>query len=278
MFQYINAMEDFSFKIYEIKENKNYRKIAKIVLIGIACLFALLIFIKIFKVIFTSGTQETQDGVTLIKAQNNSIKRTPDEKGGLNIENLDIGVYDVIDENEKDGVEPTIKKTPQDIRIKDNEMFETEKLSDQDLLSNKIDEISQNDKIAIRNNSGNANIKINTEQTSASANLEELKKLGNNSLIQNLKDKKYMKPGVRIQLLALKSRESVENYWNELTTKYSNLFSDKTYYIEKVDLNEATSIYRLQVGMFKNVDTANTFCQEYIKITNKDKVDCIVVK
>lgn len=278
MFQYTNTMEDFSFKIYELKENKNYRKIAKIVLIGIACLFVLLIFIKIFKVIFSNNTQETQDGIVLIKAQNNSIKRTPDEKGGLNIENLDISVYDVIDDNEKDGVEPTIKKTPQDIRIKDNEIFETEKLSDQDLLTNKIDEISQNDKITVRNNNSNANIKINTEQEIASTNLNELKKLGNNSLIKNLKNKKYMKPGVRVQLLALKSRQSVENYWNELTTKYRNLFSDKTYYIEKVDLKEATTIYRLQVGMFKNADTANAFCQEYIKITNKDKVDCIVVK
>ena len=272
-------MEDFSFKIYEIKENKNYRKIAKIVLIGIACLFALLIFIKIFRVIFGDNAKETQDGIVLIKAQKDSIKRTPDEKGGLNIENLDIGVYDVIDDNDKGDVEPTIKKAPESIKIKDNEVFGTEKLSDQDLLADKIDEISQNDKITIRNNnSGNANIKINTEQEPIATNLSELKKLGNSSLIQNLKDKKYMKPGVKIQLLALKSRQSVEGYWNDLTSKYKNLFSDKTYYIEKVDLNEATTIYRLQVGMFKNADAANTFCQEYIKITNKNKVDCIVVK
>ncbi|MDD2839678.1 MAG: SPOR domain-containing protein [Rickettsiales bacterium] len=272
-------MEDFSFKIYEIEENKNHKKIIKIVLIGIACLFTLLIFIKIFKVIFSSNTSETQDGITLIKAQKNSVKRVPDEKGGLNIENLDIGVYDVLDDNEKDDVEPTIKKTSQGIAIKDGETFKTQNLNDQDLLSDKIDEINQNDKISIRNSTDkhNTNITINTEQTQP-ANFDDLKKLGNNSLIRNLKDKKYIKPGVRVQLLALKSRKSVETYWDEITSKYSTLFNDKTYYIEKIDLNEATSIYRLQVGMFANIDKANSFCQEYIKNTNKNKVDCIVVK
>ncbi len=271
-------MEDFSFKIYEIKEDNNYRKIIKIVLIGSICLFLLLIFIKIFKIIFSSSDPKTQDGVVLIKAEKESIKRIPNEKGGLNIENLDISVYDVIDYQEKDDTQPVIKKAQQNITIKDNEQFGREKLSDQSLLADKINEISQNDEIFIREtNRGNTNIKINTERVQTT-NFDDLKKLGNNSLIQNIKNKKYIKPGVKIQLLALKSRKSIENYWDELISKYENLFKGKTYYIEKVDLNETTSIYRLQVGMFASINAANSFCQEYIKITNKNKVDCIVVK
>ncbi|HSQ97185.1 MAG TPA: SPOR domain-containing protein [Rickettsiales bacterium] len=272
-------MEDFSFKFEEIKDDNNYKRIIKIVLIIITFIVSLFIFIKVIKLIIHSDNVENPENVILIKSQGDSIKRIPEEKGGLNIENLDIGVYDVIDDQEKDEVEPTIKKTTQDILVKDNNQINTKNLGEQILLSDKIKEINQNDEeiIAINDIKNNTKITITTEQVQK-ANLDDLKKLGNNSLIKNLKNKKYIKPGIKVQLLAVKSRKTIESYWENLLSKYNALFKDKSYYIEKIDLNPTTSIYRLQVGMFATAEDADNFCQEYIKITNKNKVDCIVVK
>ena len=56
--------------------------------------------------------------VTLIKAENDKIKRQPENSGGLNIDNLDIDVYSVLDnkENEK--------------KVKVNDISQTIKMND----------------------------------------------------------------------------------------------------------------------------------------------------
>ena len=42
--------------------------------------------------------------------------------------------------------------------------------------------------------------------------IEDLKSLGNNSLVKNIKEKKYIKPAVKVQLLAVKNKKTIENY------------------------------------------------------------------
>ena len=242
------------------------------------------------------------DNVPLVKSQVEAIKRLPEKEGGLVVDNLDVSVYDVIDNNEDTDLNPVVKKTKQNINLKEN--INDNILLEQDLLTQKINDISQSDEplqkeksIEIKQSEiyntekieepvkasdisqkPKANIKINNNKKKPTTNVNDLKKLGNESLIRNLKEKKDIKPGTRVQLLALKSKDGLVEYWEKLNTKYSKLFVDKNYYIEKVNLNNTSTIYRLQIGNFKDKNSANDFCKEYIKITNKNKVDCIVVK
>ena len=58
----------------------------------------------------------------------------------------------------------------------------------------------------------------------------------------------------------------------------SNLKVLANYYIENVSLDNIGNMYRLQVGMFDNEQSANNFCKEYIKLTNKNKIDCIIIR
>lgn len=274
---YSTLMEDFSFKFENIKEGNKYIKIIKIVLLVLVFVVSLLILIKIIKMVTGNSSSENTDSVVLIKAESSSLKRVPNEKGGLNIENLDIGVYDVIDDQDKDNVKSKVNKE-QKIEIKNNDAINTDDLSDQAILVDKVETINQPvENFDFNNGKNNTNITINKDE-GVKTNLNDLQKLGNNSLIKNLKNKKYIKPGIRVQLLAVKSRKTIENFWEELLSKYNSLFKDKSYYIEKIDLNPTTSIYRLQVGMFSNNEEANLFCQKYIEIASKTKVDCIVVK
>ena len=229
------------------------------------------------------GDNEPVGSIVLIKAGNKDIKRVPEGKGGVNIDNLNISVYDVID-NKKNNDEVKINKTNQNIDMGENLSVQP---SEQELLNDKINKINDNDNTnltsannAVENiqiNKSNASINIKNDDKTSNTNVKELESLGNNSLIKNLQNKKDTKPGVRVQILALRTRDGLEQYWNNLKKKYQDLLADKTYYIEEANLDGAGGIYRLQVGNFKDKNEAEEFCKKYIDATNKNNIDCISI-
>ena len=203
-------MEDFGFKLQNIKNKYDLKKIAKAILIFLPIIFSILILIKITKMIFRDS-YDNIDSVALIKSNVKNIKRLPKEEGGLAVDNLDISVYDVIDNNDTD-LNPVVKKTKQDINFKKN--IDSDILLEQDLLTQKINELNQdsdvlnNEKqIKIKSNEiynessknkskeSKTNIKINNDRKKSTTDINDLKKLENQALIKNLKAKKDIKPG-----------------------------------------------------------------------------------
>ena len=274
MSYYIKFMEDFNNKFSEDNASKNYNKYFAIAMIFV-------IFVLLFCIINNlkkkSANNNLSEAILLIEAENQEISRKPKDTGGLSVENLDINVYDALDKNDNNE-KLKIKKKKK--KMEDNIItLKNENLNDSDLLLNKIEEIEENKNIEILNNDQEINLKIKSDEKNENINkIEDLKSLGNNSLVKNIKEKKYIKPAVKVQLLAVKNKKTIENYWENLKVNYSKLFNDKSYFIEKIDLSSDNSIYRLQIGMFPDETSANNFCQEYIKIANKNKIDCIVVK
>ena len=286
-------MEDFGFRLQNIGKNElQLRKIIKVALLFIAIILLIIASVKIIKSFYKDEITNINN-IPLIRAQSKDIKILPTNTGGLVVDNLDINVYNVLDNKDNKNVNPIVKKTQQNI--------ETPKLSsnndiitEQEMLANKINEIHEEEivddlpkdekqdikanEVVEDNDKKVPNIKINSKDNNIKTNIMDLEKLGNKSLITNLKEHKDKKPSVKIQLLALKSRNSVIEYWEELNKKYKQLFNDKNYYIESVDLNNVGTIYRLQVGDFESYDLANNFCKEYIKVANKNRIDCIVIK
>lgn len=286
-------MEDFGFRLQNIGKNElQPRKIIKVALLFIAIILLIIVSVKIIKSFYKDEITNINN-IPLIRAQSKDIKILPTNTGGLVVDNLDINVYNVLDNKDNKNVNPVVKKTQQNIEtpeLSSNDDIITE----QEMLANKINEIheeeivdnsSKDEKQDIKanevvedNDKKVPNIKINSEDNNIKTNIMDLEKLGNKSLITNLKEHKDKKPSVKIQLLALKSRNSVIEYWEELNKKYKQLFNDKNYYIESVDLSNVGTIYRLQVGDFESYDLANNFCKEYIKVANKNRIDCIVIK
>lgn len=289
-------MEDFGFRLQNIDKNElQLRKIIKVVLLFIAIILLIIVSVKIIKSFYKDKITNINN-IPLIRAQSKDIKILPTNTGGLVIDNLDINVYNVLDNKDNKNVNPIVKKTQQNIETPELS-FNNDIIIEQEMLANKINEINeineeeivddlpkdekQNIKakeIVEDNDKKVPNIKINSKNNNIKTNIMDLEKLGNKSLIINLKEHKDKKPSVKIQLLALKSRNSVIEYWEELNKKYKQLFNDKNYYIESVDLNNVGIIYRLQVGDFESYDLANNFCKEYIKVANKNRIDCIVIK
>ena len=304
-------MEDFGFKMQHITNTKIQPiKVVKVVLFIIAFILLILISIKIIQNLY--GDINVSN-VPLIKAQYKTIKELPRDSGGLVVDNLNINVYDVIDNNDDKNTNPIVNKTKQNIDIVNN--LSNDILVDQEMLASKIDEIQNDNELnnmneldndtlktediddttnTINNDNINnsvkvesvnktvekteSNIIINSKKNKIKTNVEDLSKLGNRALINNLKQHKDIKPGIKVQLLALKSKNGLIEYWNDVSNKYSQLFKDKNYYIENVSLDNIGNMYRLQVSMFDNEQSANNFCKEYIKLTNKNKIDCIIIR
>ena len=286
-------MEDFGFRLQNIDKNElQLRKIIKVALLFIAIILLIIVSVKIIKSFYKDKITNINN-IPLIRAQSKEIKILPTNTGGLVIDNLDINVYNVLDNKDNKNVNPIVKKTQQNIETPELS-FNNDIIIEQEMLANKINEINEEEivddlpkdekqnikakEIVEDNDKKVPNIKINSKDNNIKTNIIDLEKLGNKSLIINLKEHKDKKPSVKIQLLALKSRNSVIEYWEELNKKYKQLFNDKNYYIESVDLNNVGIIYRLQVGDFESYDLANNFCKEYIKVANKNRIDCIVIK
>ncbi len=286
-------MEDFGFRLQNIGKNElQLRKIIKVALLFIAIILLIIASVKIIKSFYKDEITNINN-IPLIRAQSKDIKILPTNTGGLVVDNLDINVYNVLDNKDNKNVNPIVKKTQQNIETPELSS-NNDIITEQEMLANKINEIHEEEivddlpkdekqdikanEVVEDNDKKVPNIKINSKDNNIKTNIMDLEKLGNKSLITNLKEHKDKKPSVKIQLLALKSRNSVIEYWEELNKKYKQLFNDKNYYIESVDLNNVGTIYRLQVGDFENYDLANNFCKEYIKVANKNRIDCIVIK
>lgn len=286
-------MEDFGFRLQNISKNElQPRKIIKVALLFIAIILLIIASVKIIKSFYKDEITNINN-IPLIRAQSKDIKILPTNTGGLIVDNLDINVYNVLDNKDNKNVNPIVKRTQQNIETLEL-LSNNDIITEQEMLANKINEIHEEEivddlpkdekqdikanEVVEDNDKKVPNIKINSKDNNIKTNIMDLEKLGNKSLITNLKEHKDKKPSVKIQLLALKSRNSVIEYWEELNKKYKQLFNDKNYYIESVDLNNVGTIYRLQVGDFESYDLANNFCKEYIKVANKNRIDCIVIK
>ncbi len=88
------------------------------------------------------------------------------------------------------------------------------------------------------------------------------------------KNKKY----VRVQIAALTSKNSANDYWENLQKLYPSLFSGLKYFAEEANLGKRGIFYRVQVGNFFDQIRAEEFCNKYVAQTKKSKADCIVVE
>jgi len=67
--------------------------------------------------------------------------------------------------------------------------------------------------------------------------------------------------GWRLQLAALKDRETAEGLWRRLSGEASDLVSDIEHRIERADLGDRGTFYRLQIGPFASREAAAQRCQ-----------------
>ncbi|GMO57064.1 MAG: hypothetical protein Ta2D_02630 [Rickettsiales bacterium] len=274
-------MDDLGYRIQNVgHKNGIIRFIGFCIIFMIFCLAVYMIGYFIINLIRNSGGS---DQIITIQSPVKNIKRYPEKvnKSGTS------QIYDVIDN--KDGDMTTIFKKPPIIKTAENNEDYTNIIADQEGLADIIDDVIIDDvkpkkpaktaeKVVVEKKEPVAEPKYKAGNETAINNIKNLEKLGNASLVKNLKQNKDMKPSeYKIQLSASSDRAKLLNFWNETEKKYQGLFKDKTYYIENYSDNNL-NLHKLQIGTFETEIDANSFCNDYIKLANKKSDDCIVVR
>ncbi len=82
---------------------------------------------------------------------------------------------------------------------------------------------------------------------------------------------------VRVQVAALTSKKSADEYWKKISSN-SRLVSGLKPFTEEVNLGKKGIFFRLQIGNFSDQVEAESFCKHYTVQMQKSKADCIVVE
>jgi cell division septation protein DedD len=71
--------------------------------------------------------------------------------------------------------------------------------------------------------------------------------------------------GSRIQLGAFRTAQDAEEKWQELSSQFTSLLSEKRHFTERADLGSKGIFYRLQVGPITNAAEGKSICQKLIE-------------
>jgi len=245
------------------KKPKNKETTAKRIalIVGAVVTFICFIFIVIASYRFVN-TKPLPTDVPLIRAKTHKIKIIPKNQKKSNINNLDIEIYNNISNDSPELSEKEL------LVVKSSEKLVNEEGID---LEKKINEISDEGMSIAQNN-----IKKKEQKDVLYQKLE--KDLNNKMLIKNIKEGKALKPSIKVQLAALKSKSAAVAYWKNIQKKDPSFFNNKFVFFEKIDLKQKGVFYRLQVGNFNNVIEAKDFCKQYTSSSEKRSSDCIIIK
>lgn len=268
-------MEDFGYK--KTGGNIKLSKVVKKSLMLAATIFSLCLFLYITITAYHYVYSVDEKNIKIIKSPSNSLKVFAKHKE-IN-DSFDQAIYrDILENKNVDDLEKSkIVKSPEPIKPKPQEDI-IEINSQEDVKE--IIEVSKLIKDESLPKDDDKKIIVFNEKKSDSINkvLDDggtgRKRSEEKSTLASKKNKRV----IRVQVAALTSMKSAEMSWDKLKRLYPNLFYDRNYIIQKVDLGSRGIFYRLQIGDFYNQIKAEEFCKEYITKANKSNADCIMVE
>lgn len=271
-------------------------------------LIALFVFILILAVVlggffmFNESENESEEIVT-ITATGDVVKEAPAQAGGINIPDQDKLVYNrirsdnLVTKVESLFPEPEKPVQPQILTIEETTQQETfVKVKDMKAV-NPLDEVSK-EKVVVavqeKVEKVTENAPVYTPKKQEQTVKETLKEVVTpvtpvREVVPEAPKKEIipLKPvekakeeiketgGVwKIQLFASNNKAAVEKAWKRILNANSNLLSNLSYNIKKVDIPKKGAFYRLQVGQFQTREMAESVC---VKLRAR-KQDCIPAK
>lgn len=182
---------------------------------------------------------------------------------------------------------PIIKSGIGEIKVKaeNNEIGKVEQNSFYDDLSDDNENINisilENDSTNLAGYAPELESKVNDLNINSKDSTIDNKKISiqdNLNHKENYLNKKDNDNYFKVQLIALKNREQAVDYINLTKKLYGELLKNLNIFISEADLEEKGIFYRVQVGNFLEKSSANDFCSEYLKRSNNNLTNCIVVK
>lgn len=242
-------------------------------LILVLALGVLLIFAGVVWNTYRQGVRPTEGGLPVIASDTAPYKRSPDERGGVEVAGQDKAYYDSMD-----GLgDPAMQKTaaarnPIDIRRRN-----ADSLAGGPSQLPPVEGAEEPPKIVFAESMEPVDAQPETQiQISVAKPVIE----GSTSnVIQEtapaeIAVSRFVAAGTyQVQLSALRSEDAAKTAWTRLQNAAPDLFDGAELDIQKADLGAKGVFYRLRVGSFADRAAAKGFCAD-VKATGKD---CMVV-
>ena len=288
--------EDFGY-LKDEEQNRLAIIVKRALLLG-SVLFSIVCFVYITINAYYFAYHDNNN-IKLIKSPAEPIKIVEKEGEGIEIKDIDKTIYDSIISNKK-----LSRENLNNVTIIDQAptpLARTTLLKDFDKKPNEVETVVANQAKAFqekepRKSSGDIMVYDGNPSTNPSENKSGNSSNGkvndaslvapkkaqpqaqNQATTRIIEAEKPVKGLSRVQIAALTSKAAATDYWSKLSKENPRLFVNLNYFITEVKLGSKGTLYRLQIGNFKNQIEAENFCHKFISQAGKSKPNCIIVE
>ncbi|WP_300378567.1 SPOR domain-containing protein [Henriciella sp.] len=250
----------------------------------------LIVFAAVVWNTYRQGVRPQDGALPMVVAETQPYKRVPDDRGGVEIEDLDRRLYDVMD-GSKRKPEPTKVASPADQSLQggppmDLRPSSSEDTADQTPVPESFEEgtgMEVTADVSSVQQAGDEPVESEASDLAddpASTPQESAPDMsGQAEATENVAK---ASPGFGfvsggeffVQISALRSEEAAGQAWEKVRAANPSLFSGASKSVERADLGAKGVFYRLRAGAFGKRDDASQFCDAY----KAKGGDCIVVR
>ncbi|MFN3214571.1 MAG: SPOR domain-containing protein [Henriciella sp.] len=243
-------------------------------LILVLALGVLLIFAGVVWNTYRQGVRTTEGGLPVIVSDSDNFKRSPDERGGVEVAGQDKAYYGSMDGLGDPALQKTSARNPLDIRRRN-----AETLAGGPAELPPIEGADEAPKIVYAEAVEADSIETEPETPIQIAVAKPVRETVIDATIQEsspseLSVSRFVAAGTyQVQLSALRSEDAAQSAWKSLQNTAPDLYAGAELDIQRADLGAKGVFYRLRIGSFADRATAKGFCAD-VKATGKD---CMVV-
>jgi len=235
-------------------------------LILILALGVLLIFAGVVWNTYRQGVRPAEGGLPVIASDDAPYKRSPDERGGLEVAGQDKGYYDSMDGLGDPAVQQAAARDPVDIRRRSSPALDGGPLppiESSDEPSNIVYAEAAPEPVE-----DEPQITIAAVQPVTQSPQPPPQEISAQTVSRFSAAGAY-----QVQLAALRSETAAQSAWTSLQDSAPDLFMGARLDIQRADLGARGVFYRLRIGTFSDRAAAKGFCAD-VKAAGKD---CMVV-
>ena len=268
----------------EYEEKRNELNVSKNVFVGAVSGIALAAVVGWF-VLSPHYAGNNVSDIPVIRRPQEAIKVQPEDRGGMEIQNQDKTVYNIIDKenNDNPAVERILPPPEQPQLPEINPEPETPNVFEVNAepapaVPSTAKTIAEAEEI-IKVETAPAPKTVTEPKVAEAPKAEPVKEVKKEApkVVEKVQAEVAVSDAVtgpwRVQLMASTNRSAVANSWKSLTGKYKVL-QTQPHEIETADLGAKGIFYRLHAGAFANRDGADNLCKEIKSLGGS----CIVKK
>ena len=249
----------------------------------------LIVFAAVVWNTYRQGVRPQDGALPMVVAETQPYKRVPDDRGGVEIEDLDRRLYDVMD-GSKRKPEPTKVASPADQSLQGGPPMDLRPSSSEDTpdqtpvpesfeeeagmkVTADVSSVQQAGEEPVEPEAGEPESVPQPSPATTQETAEPSESAGN--LSGQASGFAFASGGeFVVQISAFRSEAAATQAWEKANASHPAIFNGATKSVERADLGSKGVFYRLRAGAFGSRADASEFCDAY----KAQGGDCIVVR